>query len=120
MAAFQENPIIGVGSRGAAFAIEKQTNLLYATHNTYLSVLLDLGIIGFIIFLSILALSLMQILNLRGYHRICFIVMLLTLLIGIFPLSWEANKSVWYYFMLFSIYSAYIIRDRKIFLIKRL
>jgi O-antigen ligase len=88
---FLGHPIIGIGS-GALLAEEM---LGEVAHNTFLSVLTELGLIGLIIFVSMLVIVGHQAaVGLKKSMEI-WIVLLATWTIGCMSLSWELTKTTW-------------------------
>ena len=99
-AAFGEHPFLGVG--GGAFSAATmgkngQGEALIA-HNTYLSVLTELGPIGFLLFLGLLALVLQSALRQAPPMREMSLLSLLVWAIGVFALSWEFRSQTWLLF----------------------
>lgn len=88
---FAKNPIFGVGSSAFSSSIELNSQ----AHNTYLAILVDLGIIGFIIFSCILVVLIYNVLNLTNKYRMFWMTMLFTLAIGVFSLNWAHRKQAW-------------------------
>jgi O-antigen ligase len=62
---FTENPIIGIGSRGFRYSVEEYLYKVHAPHNAFLSVLVDTGIIGFILFVASFIVSILPNLQLK-------------------------------------------------------
>ena len=99
-AAFGEHPFLGVG--GGAFSAATvgkngQGEALIA-HNTYLSVLTELGPIGFLLFLSLLALVIRSALRQAAPMREMSLLALLVWAVGVFALSWEFRSQTWLLF----------------------
>jgi O-antigen ligase len=90
--AFWEHPIFGVGS-GAFARIATETHQV--AHNTYLSVSVELGMIGLVLFVAILAVAVYQALHQPRRHlRFCLTVLLIWA-IGVSALTWEYMKPTW-------------------------
>lgn len=98
---FFEHPWIGVGSGALASPFQLGT---YA-HNTFLSILAELGVVGFIIFGVLLAVVLREaIFQPKGLSRL-WLAVLAVWVIGVFTLSWEFRKPTWLFLSLIVISS---------------
>jgi len=95
MEAFSRRPIIGVGGGAFPAAIEKVSGLRSVAHNTFISVAVETGAIGFVLFVAILVVTVTPHLRAFNARSMPSIVLFATLLIGIVPLSWEFRKPTW-------------------------
>jgi O-antigen ligase len=86
---FSAHPISGLGSGALDSAIGS------AAHNTFVSVLAETGVVGFILFLLILAIVIVQAVNVPNGNAGLWIAIFLTWAIGVFSLSWEFRKLTW-------------------------
>ena len=108
MASFVEHPLLGVGSN-----MYRSINSLAKTaegkvsHNSYLSVLVELGLIGFVIFAIILAIAFIQAWRQPKWQSWFWLTVLSVWSLGAFTLTWEARKSTWL-FLSFIVVSAAI------------
>jgi O-antigen ligase len=89
LATFSLHPILGVG--GGAFRVVNPYRT--AAHNTYLSVLAELGIIGFVFFISILMIGFYSVLLHPKQELLLWLTTFLILLIGISVQTWEFTKT---------------------------
>lgn len=87
--AFSEHPIMGVG--GGAFRVVNPYKS--AAHNTYLSVLAELGLVGFLLFFLLLVIVFRSIFLLPRRELILWLTVFLILLIGITVQTWEFTKT---------------------------
>jgi O-antigen ligase len=78
-------------------------------HNAYLSVFVDLGFVGLLLFLAHFALSLLPTLSLAGPQRIFSIVLCMTLFVSLIPANMESQKPVWFVFVLLMLQRAYVL-----------
>jgi len=89
---FIRHPVVGIGA-----------GTLYATigtfaHQTFLSVLAETGLVGFLLLTCILTIVVNQAVILpKGYSGLWLAVFFIWL-IGILSLSWESTKSTWIFF----------------------
>lgn len=108
IAIFSEHPLWGVGSG----ALDLPTLLGAFAHNTFLSVLAELGLIGFILFASILVIVTYQALTqMKGFSAL-WLTVIATWGIGAFSLTWEFRKPTWLFFSLVVI-SASVFRESR-------
>ncbi len=102
---FENHPVLGIGG-GTIY-----TTIGSAAHQTFLSVLAETGIIGFLLFTCILAIVGNQAARLpKGYSGFWFTVIFVWV-VGVLSLSWEATKATWVFFSLVIIEGA-AIRDQ--------
>jgi O-antigen ligase len=90
--AFWEHPVFGVGS-GAFATVAMETRQV--AHNTFLSVLVELGIIGFALFVVILVVAVYQALRQPKRYLRLWLTVLLVWAIGVSALTWEYTKPTW-------------------------
>ena len=84
-----EHPIMGLGSGTLDSAIGS------AAHNTFVSVAAETGFIGFILFITILAVVFFQAMNIQNGNSGLWVAIFLTWVIGVCSLSWEFRKLTW-------------------------
>jgi len=93
---FSEHPLLGVGSGAFRTAIE----LGSSPHNSFLSVLAELGIIGFGLFVIILAMTVYY----AGYQpklrSRLWLTVLMVWVLGASSLGWEHKKQTWLFLSL--------------------
>ncbi len=83
-----------------------------APHNTYLAVLVEVGLIGLVLYLSMFAVLAIALLHLPTLERRTGLVQLATLMVGITPLSWQQHKSAWVTLALLAAWGALIAAPR--------
>lgn len=88
---FLQHPIVGVGSGGFRYA----TELGKAPHNTFLSVLVDLGVIGFSLLAAILAITISNALHQPKQESRLWLTVLMILVLGAMVHNAEGKKVVW-------------------------
>jgi len=106
---FVEHPFIGIGSN-----MYRTVNRLgKVAHNSYLSVLVELGLIGFFLFAIILAIAFAQAWRHPSkWDRGFWLTVLAVWAIGSSTLTWEHRKTTWL-FLSFIVASAVLARYRK-------
>jgi O-antigen ligase len=94
--AFLEHPITGVGldAHRAAVPVGKEA------HNTYISVLTETGVVGFLLFGSVLVSVFARVRHRSGWEAWYWFAQLGVLAIGAMSLSLEDSKSVWIFLSL--------------------
>ncbi|MGO8673268.1 MAG: O-antigen ligase family protein [Capsulimonadaceae bacterium] len=102
--AYQKHPLLGVGGGAfptAAFAYsgEYEEPKLVA-HNTYLSVLVELGPIGVILFGMIIIVIFAALARLPSMERNTWITAMLVWMVGVSALSWDFRSQTWLIFIL--------------------
>jgi O-antigen ligase len=94
--AFVEHPLLGVGSN----MYRSVNSWGKVAHNTFLSVLVESGLIGFCLFGIVLAISVHHALGHSRWDSMFWFSMLLVLAIGASTLSWEDRKTTWLFLSL--------------------
>jgi O-antigen ligase len=98
LAAFREHPFLGIGSGAYAAAVLRVVNVPYVAHNTFLSVLVELGVVGALLLLGLVASLYYTAFRMRGLERRLWVTVLLTWTVGVMALAWEYRKPTWVMF----------------------
>jgi O-antigen ligase len=94
---FPENPVFGVGTGGYKSAITPKLGpAAQVAHNSYLSVLIEQGIVGFVLYMMMFVAAFRSILKLPILERRFALVLLATLSIAMLPLTWEDRRPAWF------------------------
>jgi O-antigen ligase len=96
IAIFLQHPLLGVGSG----ALHLPRLLGAVAHNTFLSVLAEVGLIGFILFAIIIAIVTYQALTQMKAFSALWLTVMAIWAIGAFTLTWESRKPTWLFFTL--------------------
>jgi len=97
---FRENAYGGVGAGGYMEAVRGILDVPYAAHNTFLSILVELGAIGAAFFLM-WAVALCTCIYVLGMaERRMWTVLLITWTVGVSSMTWEHRKPTWLLFAL--------------------
>ena len=86
-----EHPFTGVGANAYPAAIEMGR----APHNTALSVIVDTGIIGFLLFASMIGLACLETTKMMSNERWFWLAVMAVWLIGAMCHNWEHTKHTW-------------------------
>jgi O-antigen ligase len=88
---------MGYGPGAYKPAITPQLGALaQVAHNSYISVLVEQGLVGFVLYYTMVATVWYAVLKLPLLERRFSLVLLSTLAIAMAPLTWEDHKNVWY------------------------
>lgn len=96
LASFAERPLLGVGSN----MYRSVNSLGKLAHNSFLSVLVEVGLIGFALFGIILMIAIIQAWSQPKWEARFWLTMLVVWAIGASTLSWEHRKSTWLFLSL--------------------
>ncbi len=96
---FKSHAVAGVGSGAYPKAVEpwlgRPADFQYVAHNTFLSVLVETGTIGFIIFAGLMATLLLFIWAMEWPERALWGTVLIAWAVGVSTLTWEQYKPTW-------------------------
>jgi O-antigen ligase len=98
LSVFRQHPFIGVGAGAFASSVVSAIDINYVAHNSFLSVLVELGVVGSLILLGILASMFYLAVRMGGLDRWLWTVLLLTWAVGASSLTWEYRKTTWFLF----------------------
>ncbi len=106
---FRAHPFLGVGAN--AFRVMASRVLAEPirlddlsmppappAHNTFLSVLVEQGVIGFTLFCALLAVLALSLRALPPFPQRMWIVCMAVWIVGVSSLTWEIQKSTWFFF----------------------
>jgi O-antigen ligase len=97
----KQHPILGVGSGAYPEAVEPWlgrpmvAGFQYVAHNTFLSVLVECGIVGFTIYALLLGTLFLYVCTLPPLERSLWLVISASWAVGVFTLTWEHYKPTW-------------------------
>ena len=105
--AFLERPLVGVGLDAHRAAVSRALDEVRTfrgtekeAHNTYISVLVETGIVGFLIFAALIVTVVKRVRSLSGWRAWYWSAQLSVLAIGAMSLSLEESKSIWIFLSL--------------------
>jgi hypothetical protein len=103
--AFAEHPLVGHGSATFKGAVEPYLGRAIVAHNTYLQVLVEQGIIGFVPWFMMFVAVFRQVRRLPHLERRFGQILLATLAVALLPLSWDERKAVWFVLAILAAFS---------------
>jgi O-antigen ligase len=95
MELFEQHPMTGMGAATFAYAVEPLIGRDLAAHNTYISVLTETGIIGFICFAFTLITFATLVMRLNSAERSLWLLVMLVWCIAVMSLTFEYKKATW-------------------------
>jgi O-antigen ligase len=95
--AFTKRPIDGYGTSSFILIIKpRMGSRAQVAHNSYLSLLVEQGLIGFVLYMGMFVAVFLAVLNLPALERRFALVLLAAAALSISPLTWEDSKAVWF------------------------
>jgi O-antigen ligase len=95
--AFAHKPMMGYGVGGFKRAITPELgDQALVAHNSFLSVLVEEGIVGLFLYLTMLLSVFFSVLRFPRLERRFGLVLMATLGVAMLPLTWEDQKAVWF------------------------
>ncbi len=95
--AFAEKPLIGYGTGRFKQAVTPRLGVAtQVAHNSFLSVLVEQGLVGFLLYSMMFVAVFLAVMDLPTLERRFGLVLLATLGIAMLPLTWEHHKAVWF------------------------
>jgi O-antigen ligase len=93
---FREHPFLGVGSGAYAASVLTRLDIAIVAHNTFLSILVELGVIGALLMAGLLVSMVYSAARLPYLEKCLWMVLLLTWAVGASALTWEYRKGTWF------------------------
>jgi len=101
----EDRPLLGVGAGAYGASVLKLLDTPFVAHNTYLSVLVELGVFGGLILFALLSGMLYSITYMEPLEKRLWIVVLFTWMVGASVLTWDYQKCTW---LLFGMIAAHV------------
>jgi O-antigen ligase len=118
---FREHPFLGVGSNAFRITVSRvlaepirpddSRSPAPPAHNTFLSVLVEQGVVGFALFCALLGCLAFSLGAMPAVSRQMWIVCLAVWVVGVSSLTWEMRKPTWFLFGLLLAHSAPWVRS---------
>jgi O-antigen ligase len=94
--AFVKKPLLGYGTSSFKGAAAPYGGLGKVAHNSFLSVLVEQGMVGLLLYSMMFIAVFLAVLDLPIMERRFALVLLATLGMAMLPLTWEDRKPVWF------------------------
>jgi O-antigen ligase len=98
MEVLPEYLMLGAGAGTYSMAARSTLGVDHSAHNTYVSIVVEQGLIGLVLFLVLLAISFHHARLAPPAERKLLLVLWLTLFVGLTPRAWEDKKVTWLVF----------------------
>jgi exopolysaccharide production protein ExoQ len=96
LVSFEDHPVLGIGTN----RYRSVNTLGKEAHNSYVSVLVELGLVGLALFAAVIGMALARALATHGWDRYFWLTILGVWAIGASTLTWEHRKSTWLFLSL--------------------
>jgi len=110
--AFRGHPYRGVGAGAFRDSVARILGEPLVAHNTFLSVLVEEGVIGFGLFLALIVFLVVCAWELPPLPHKLWVVILGVWVVGVCSASWEGQKPTWFFFSLLVAQWAGMVRTR--------
>lgn len=100
MEVLPEYLMIGAGAGTYSVAARSNLGTDHSAHNTYISVVVEQGLVGLVLLLLVFAISFQHARTAPPAERKVLLVLWLTLFVGLTPRAWEDKKATWLVFAL--------------------
>lgn len=92
---FEKRPFLGVGTGGYLNIVAPIQGERRVAHNVFLSILVELGLVGLLLFMSMIGVLVLSVRYMEKDERLMWVLLLSTYMVGGFFLSWEHSKQTW-------------------------
>lgn len=117
--AFRDSPVIGVGAGSYNNVVEQVRGFGDPPHSAYFSTLVELGIIGLVLFLLVVSVPVLPLLQLPFRERAFYLVLWCAMLVAFIPGDWHTYKVPWFLLTLFTTNRAYVVLPNNLGVFKR-
>lgn len=98
LSVFRDHPFLGVGAGAYGLSILRMVDVPLVAHNTFLSILVELGVGGALLLGGVLACLFYCAARMQYLERCLWTMLLLTWVFGVSTLTWEYHKPTWLLF----------------------
>lgn len=109
-----DRPLLGYGSGAYSVAVVPVLGRGIDSHNGYLAILVQLGVVGLALFVGLILLAAVPpALASRGSERVFYVVLAAVLVVALLPANFEFHKATWFILALLTTRSAVVtVPDR--------
>ena len=111
LSVFRDHPFLGVGAGAYGLSILRMVDVPLVAHNTFLSILVELGVGGALLLGGVLGCLFYCAARMQYLERCLWTILLLTWAIGVSTLTWEYHKPTW---LLFGLLAAHAYSRRTV------
>lgn len=105
-----DRPVAGFGAGNFRYAVAPLLQRPRAAHNTFLSIAVDLGLVGFALFILLLAIAVAPSLSRQSRTGTFQLVLFCTLVLVFVPLNLEGQRVPWFLVFMLTTHRAYVVR----------
>jgi len=104
---FRAHPFVGIGANAFRLLVSRElqepirmgeADPAPPAHNTFLSVLVEQGVLGFVVFCGMLGALALSLKGMPPFPQRLWIVSLAVWVVGVSSLTWEMRKPTWFFF----------------------
>src|SRR6267142_2260579 len=104
---FRVHPFLGIGANAFRLIVSRvlaepirldERDPAPPAHNTFLSVLVEQGVVGFVLFCALLGVLALSLRAMPRFQQRLWIVSLSVWVVGVSSLTWEMRKPTWFFF----------------------
>jgi O-antigen ligase len=110
---FLHDPVAGIGTGQFSSGVARELGYPMEAHNAFVSVLVELGVIGLLLYASAFAFVLHGAWSKSRNERTLVLAMLFTWFVGVSSLTWELRKATWFVVLLGSVVAHLAPGDEK-------
>ena len=111
LSVFRDHPFLGVGAGAYGLSILRMVDVPLVAHNTFLSILVELGVSGALVLVGLLGCLFYCASRMQYLERCLWTILLLTWATGVSSLTWEYHKPTW---LLFGLLAAHAYSRRTV------
>lgn len=107
---YERSPVVGIGTASFSRAVDSVLGYAIPAHNSFLTVLVEMGIVGFLLFAGNFIVVLIPLLRLPGPEKMLYLWLWLALVVSMLPSNDENAQHVWALLMLMATRKAILLR----------
>lgn len=107
---YERSPIFGIGTASFSRSVDSVLGYAIPAHNSFLTVLVEMGIVGFLLFAGNFIVVLLPLLRLPGPEKMLYLWLWLALVISMLPSNDENAQHVWALLILMATRKAILLR----------